>query len=112
MIAASASGSPSTPAMGSSARPELSADLQRAEDHVVVVGDDEIVVLVLGEHALGHRLALAAVIVGVLLDELDLVAEAGAIEIVLQAVVAGDVRDLPGDAAKIDAAQLVLPSFL
>ena len=91
---------------------ELLHGLQRAEDHVVIVGDDEVVVLVLGEDALGDRLALAAVVVGILLDELDLVAEAGRVEIVLHAVVAGDIGDLAGDAAQIDALELVLAELL
>src|SRR5439155_2634252 len=87
---------------------ELIHRLQGAENHVVIVGDDEIVILVLGENAFGDRLPLAAIIVGILLDELNLIAEAGAREIVLQPVIAGNIGDLAGNAAQIDAAQLVL----
>jgi hypothetical protein len=79
--------------------------LQRAEYHIVVIRDDEIVGLVLGEDALRDRLPLAAIVVSVLLNKFDLVTEPGAVEIVPEAVVAGYISNLPSDATELDASK-------
>ena len=86
-------------------QPGLLCRLQRAEYHIVVIRDDEIVGLVLGEDALRDRLPLAAIVVSVLLNKFDLVTEPGAVEIVPEAVVAGDISNLPSDATEIDASK-------
>src|SRR3989441_1825300 len=87
---------------------ELTRNLERAQNHVVVVGHDEVVTLVAREQTLRHALPLAAVIVRVLLGEADLVEQVLRLETVLEAIVPRNVRDLSRHPAQVDPFELRL----
>src|SRR6202040_1042857 len=83
-----------------------------AEDHVVAIRNDEIVVRRLIQNRFSNRLRLAPGKISVLLCPHDLVRDSRLLECVLYALVADFIGDVTGDASHVDAVQGGLPQLL